>query len=141
MTGMTMTEKILARHSSREVVRPGDIVVTGVDTVVVLDLNFYDSLWAEPTQVFDPERIVVIYDHVVPAPNRQVGEALERGRAFAAKMGITRFHDVGAQQGICHQLIADVPYAMPGDLLVCVDSHTCSAGGLNCAARGVGARS
>lgn len=139
MTAMTMTEKILARHSNKEFVRPGDIVVTGVDTVVPLDMNFYDSMWAEPTQVFDPDKIVVIFDHVVPAPSRQVGEALERGRAFVEKMGIKNFHDVGAQQGICHQLIADVPYALPGELLVCVDSHTCSGGALNCAARGIGA--
>lgn len=139
MTGMTMTEKILARHSDRDIVRPGDIVVTRVDTVVPLDMNFYDSMWAEPSEVFDPDRIVVIFDHVVPAPSRQVGEALERGRAFAEKMGISRVHDVGPDQGICHQLIADVPYAMPGELLVCVDSHTCSGGALNCAARGIGA--
>lgn len=134
-----MTEKILARHSGKEVVRPGDIVVTTVDTVVPLDMNFYDSMWAEPASVFDPDRIVIIFDHVVPAPSRQVGEALERGRAFAEKMGISRLHDVGARQGICHQVIADVPYAMPGELLVCVDSHTCSGGALNCAARGIGA--
>lgn len=114
-------------------------MVTSVDTVVPLDMNFYDSMWAEPTSVFDPDRIVVIFDHVVPAPSRQVGEALERGRAFAAKHGITRLHDVGPGQGICHQLIADVPYAMPGELLVCVDSHTCSGGALNCAAQGIGA--
>ncbi|MDN5914478.1 MAG: 3-isopropylmalate dehydratase large subunit [Pseudonocardia sp.] len=134
-----MTEKILARHAGQATVRPGDIAVTSVDTVVPLDMNFYDSMWAEPTTVFDPDRIVVIFDHVVPAPNRQVGEALERGRAFASKHGITRVHDVGPSQGICHQLIADVPYAMPGELLVCVDSHTCSGGALNCAARGIGA--
>ncbi|WP_020495745.1 3-isopropylmalate dehydratase large subunit [Sciscionella marina] len=139
MADMTMTEKILAGHSDREAIRPGDIVVTKVDTVVPLDMNFYDSMWAEPSKVFDPDRIVVIFDHVVPAPNRGVGEALERGRAFAKKMGISRLHDVGPDQGICHQLIADVPYAMPGEMLVCVDSHTCSGGALNCAARGIGA--
>lgn len=134
-----MTEKILAAHAGRDAVRPGEIVVTSVDTVVPLDMNFYDSMWAEPTTVFDPDRVVIIFDHVVPAPSRQVGEALERGRAFAAKQGIARLHDVGPTQGICHQLIADVPYAKPGELLVCVDSHTCSGGALNCAARGIGA--
>jgi 3-isopropylmalate/(R)-2-methylmalate dehydratase large subunit len=139
MAAMTMTEKILARHAARDVVAPGDIAVVSVDTAVVLDLNFYDGQWAEPKAVFDPERIVIVFDHVVPAPDRRTAAYLQRGRDFAGRVGISRLHDVGSEQGICHQLIADVPYALPGELLVCVDSHTCSAGALNCAARGIGA--
>jgi 3-isopropylmalate/(R)-2-methylmalate dehydratase large subunit len=135
---MTMVEKILAAHAGRDGVRPGDLVVVKVDTAVVLDLNFYDGQWAEPVDVFDPDRVVIILDHIVPAPNKQAAEFLQRARRFAERVGITRFHDVGARQGICHQLIADVPYAAPGELLLCVDSHTCSAGALNCAARGIG---
>jgi 3-isopropylmalate/(R)-2-methylmalate dehydratase large subunit len=138
VSGQTITEKILAAHAGSETVRPGDIVVVAVDTAVVLDLNFYDGQWAEPAEVFDPDRVVIILDHIVPAPNKQAAEYLERARRFARRVGITRFHDVGARQGICHQLIADVPYAAPGELLLCVDSHTCSAGALNCAARGIG---
>lgn len=133
-----MTEKILAAKAGLDSVRPGDIAVVAVDTAVALDLNFYDGMWAEPTKVFDPERVVVIYDHVVPAPSRQAAEYLARGRAFAERVGLTKFHDVGPTQGICHQIIADVPYARPGEVLVCTDSHTCSGGALNCAARGIG---
>lgn len=133
-----MVEKILASRAGRDRVSPGDIVVVKVDTAVALDLNFYNGMWAEPEQVFDPERIVVIYDHIVPAPSRQAAEYLARGRAFAERVGIRKFHDVGGSQGICHQIIADKPYAMPGEVLVCTDSHTCSAGALNCAGRGIG---
>ncbi|WP_454787820.1 3-isopropylmalate dehydratase large subunit [Mycolicibacterium lutetiense] len=133
-----MTEKILAAKAGLDRVRPGDIAVVAVDTAVALDLNFYDGMWAEPAKVFDPERVVVIYDHVVPAPSRQAAEYLARGRAFAERVGVTKFHDVGPTQGICHQIIADVPYATPGEVLVCTDSHTCSGGALNCAARGIG---
>ncbi len=136
--GMTMTEKILAAHADAASVGPGDLVVVRVDTAVPVDLNFYRDAWSEPVKVFDPDRIVIIYDHIVPAPNVRIAEALERGRAFARRVGITRFHDVGADQGICHQVIADVPYARPGEVLVCCDSHTCSGGALNCAARGIG---
>jgi 3-isopropylmalate/(R)-2-methylmalate dehydratase large subunit len=138
MSGATMTEKILASRAGIERVRPGDTIVVNVDTAVALDLNFYNGMWAEPTEVFDPDRIAIIYDHVVPAPSRQAAEYLARGREFAAKQGIRRVHDVGAQQGICHQIIADVPYARPGEVLVCTDSHTCSSGAFNCAARGIG---
>jgi 3-isopropylmalate/(R)-2-methylmalate dehydratase large subunit len=54
------------------------------------------------------------------------------------KFGIKRFHDVGYDQGISHQLVADHGYALPGTVLVCSDSHTCSGGVFNCLARGVG---
>lgn len=138
MTGSTMVEKILASRAGVSAVRPGDIAVVRVDTTVALDLNFYDGMWAEPREVYDPDRVVVIFDHVVPAPSRQAAGFLSRGREFARRTGVTRLHDVGAQQGICHQVIADVPYARPGEVLVCTDSHTCSGGALNCAARGIG---
>jgi 3-isopropylmalate/(R)-2-methylmalate dehydratase large subunit len=61
-----------------------------------------------------------------------------RGREFVKKFGIKRFHDVGPTQGIGHQLISDYGYALPGTVLLCSDSHTCSAGVFNCIARGVG---
>jgi len=138
MAGSAMIEKILASHAGVDRVVPGDIVTVGVDMAVILDLNFYNGMWAEPDTVFDPDRIAVIYDHIVPAPNPAAAKYLARGRAFAERVGITRFHDVGGSQGICHQIIADEPYALPGQLLVCTDSHTCSGGALNCAARGIG---
>lgn len=136
--GMTMFEKIAAGHSDRDVVRPGDIVVVNVDKAVPLDMNFYDGLWHEPESVFDPDSVAIIFDHIVPPPNDQAVEALERGRTWARRVGVETIHDVGPEQGICHELIADVPYARPGQILVCTDSHTCSGGALNCAARGIG---
>lgn len=138
MSGQTMVEKILASRATVDRVEPGQIVVVHVDTTVALDLNFYDGMWAEPRQVYDPDKVVVIYDHVVPAPTKQAATFLARGREFVNRNKISRFHDVGAAQGICHQIIADVPYARPGEVLVCTDSHTCSGGALNCAARGIG---
>ena len=137
--GLTMTEKILGRHAGCDDVRPGDIVVVGVDMAVPMDLNFYDGLWSEPASVWDPDRVAIVFDHVVPPTSKQAADALARGRRFAERVGISRVHDVGPAMGICHQIIADVPYARPGEILVCSDSHTCSGGVLNCAARGIGA--
>ncbi len=136
--GMNIVEKIFSTHSRGEVVRPGDIVVVQVDKAIPLDLNFYEGTWHEPEAVFDPDSVAIVFDHIVPPPDDQAVEALARGRAWAERVGVTRIHDVGPEQGICHELIADVPYALPGEILVCVDSHTCSGGALNCAARGVG---
>lgn len=137
--GMTMLEKILAQHSRKDQLSPGEIVVVDVDRVVLIDLNFYDGIWYEPQRVFDPNKVAIVFDHVVPAPNKSAAEYLERGRRFARRLGIEDLHDVGPDQGISHALVAEVPYALPGQILACVDSHTCSAGALNCAARGLGA--
>lgn len=136
--GMTMIEKILARASGRDRVAPGDLVTVPVDTAVVLDINFMPAFWRELRRVWDPEKIVVVFDHNVPAKDIQTADALQRGRGFVRRFGIRRHHDVGPEQGICHQLVADHAYALPGQVLVCSDSHTSSGGAFNCAARGIG---
>jgi 3-isopropylmalate/(R)-2-methylmalate dehydratase large subunit len=136
--GMTIAEKILAAKSGREAVRPGDIVTVEVDTVILFDNNFMPANWRDILKIRDPERIVVVLDHRVPAPNAMAAGAHVTARAFAKKFGIKRVHDVGYDQGISHQLVADLGYGIPGTVLVCSDSHTCSAGVFNCLARGVG---
>lgn len=136
--GMTIAEKILAKKSGRRTVAPGDLVTVEVDTVVLIDNSFTASRWREILKVRDPGRIVVVFDHRVPASTRDSAAAHGTGRAFVRKFGIRRFHDVGYDQGISHQLVADFGYALPGTVLVCSDSHTCSAGVFNCLARGVG---
>ena len=135
---LTIAEKILARKSRRDVVRPGDIVTVEVDTVILFDNNFMPANWRDILRVHDPERIVVVMDHRVPAPNQMAAAAHMTARAFARRFGVKRVHDVGYDQGISHQLVADLGYGIPGTVLVCSDSHTCSAGVFNCLARGVG---
>src|SRR5581483_5466665 len=85
-----------------------------------------------------PSKVVIVFDHLVPAPTDQAAKCMQTGRAFAKEFGIQRLHDVGADQGISHAVIADKAYALPGTVLVNADSHTCAAGAFNCAARGVG---
>jgi 3-isopropylmalate/(R)-2-methylmalate dehydratase large subunit len=114
------------------------MVVVTVDMLVLMDLNFYDGVWHEPKRVFDPDKVVIVFDHVVPAPDRTAAAYLDRARAFAKRVGITRLHDVGAEQGIAHVIVAEVPYALPGTILLGSDSHTCSSGALNCLSRGLG---
>jgi 3-isopropylmalate/(R)-2-methylmalate dehydratase large subunit len=137
--GMTMTEKILARASGEANVKPGDLVVTDVDTAVFIDNAFLPAYWREMLKLADPEKIVVVFDHRAPASDRVSALSHVTGRAFVKRFGIKRFHDVGADVGIAHVVVSDKAYALPGTLLVCADSHTCSGGAFNCAARGVGA--
>jgi 3-isopropylmalate/(R)-2-methylmalate dehydratase large subunit len=136
--GMTITEKILARASGSPTVSPGDVAVVEVETACLIDLSFLPEGWRRVLKVADPSRVVIVFDHLVPAPTAQAAECMQTGRAFAKEFGIERLHDVGPDQGISHAVIADRAYALPGTVLVNADSHTCSAGAFNCAARGVG---
>lgn len=136
---MTIAEKILARAGGKAKVSPGDLVVVDVDCAVMLDSSFYSVQLGgrRVLKVPYPDRVVIVFDHEVPAPHIASAEAHVKGRAFAREFGIKRFHDVGANHGISHVVVADNAYALPGTVLVCSDSHTCSAGAFNCAARGI----
>lgn len=136
--GYPILNKILARASRRSHVAAGELVVVDVDTVVLYDSNFFPVYWRDPLKVADPDRITVIFDHRVPAPDRSCAQAQIAGREFAKRFGIKRLHDVGYDQGIAHTVVADKGYAVPGGVLVCSDSHTGGGGAFNCAARGVG---
>jgi 3-isopropylmalate/(R)-2-methylmalate dehydratase large subunit len=136
--GMTLTEKILARKTGQAKVSPGDLVTVEVDTVVFVDTMFVPTRWRKIRRLDHPERVVVVLDHRAPVPDRPGAATHQTARAFAAQFGIQRVHDIGYDQGISHQLVAEHGYALPGSLLVCSDSHTGSAGVFNCLARGVG---
>ena len=137
--GMTMTEKILARASGAKKVSPGDLVVTEVDTAVLIDNAFLPAYWREILKVPNPDKVIVVFDHRAPAVDIVSAGAHVTGRNFVKQFGIKRFHDVGADVGISHVVVAERGYALPGTVLVCADSHTCSGGAFNCAARGIGA--
>lgn len=134
--GMTMAEKILARHSGRSAVRPGEIVVCDVDKIIQIDLVF-SAAGEMPKRIADPDKIAIILDHAIPAPTVGDAEGQALARQFAARFGVTKFFDVG-RHGICHQVILENGLALPGQILTCTDSHTCASGAFNCVARGMG---
>jgi 3-isopropylmalate/(R)-2-methylmalate dehydratase large subunit len=134
---MTIVEKILARASGAASVAAGDFAIVNVDVAVLSDMTF-EMFTHEMLAVWDASRVVVVFDHYVPAASKRSAAAQQLGRAFVKRFGIERFHDVGSDQGIAHNIVAEHAYALPGTLLVGGDSHTCAGGALNCAARGVG---
>lgn len=136
--GSTISEKILASHAGVAEVRSGDIVEVEIDTVVLLDVNFLPGLWSDIRKVDAPEKIIVMFDHLAPAKDIRTANAHIVGRRFVEEFGIARFHDVGYRGGIVHQVVGEEGYARPGEILVCSDSHTCSGGAYNTAARGLG---
>ena len=118
MPAMTMIEKILARAAGKPVVRPGDIVVCKPDIVVGLDLPIStEGAWHRPKKIFDPEKVVLVFDHSIPAPTIQDASGMIEGRRFAKEFGLKHFFDVG-QHGICHVILAENGIARPGELLV-----------------------
>src|SRR4030065_2409751 len=97
--GMTIAERILARKSGKKKGGPGDLVAVEVDTVVMIDNSFIASRWRNIQKVRDPARIVVVFDHRVPASTEDAAAAHRTGRQFVAKVGIKRFRDVGSDTG------------------------------------------
>lgn len=137
--GMTIAEKILARASGRSKVEPGEYVIGKIDLAMVHDLtgpltlNVLKEVGYE--RPWDPEKIVIILDHQVPANSTATAALHQQLRKYAKKYG-TKFHDVG-RQGICHQILAE-SYVKPGMLIVGADSHTCTLGALGAFATGIG---
>ncbi len=146
--GMTVAEKILARAAGVAEVTPGMVVEPAVDVAMshensALIMNqfyeIFEGTGLEPT-VWDPAKIAIIFDHRVPAETAKTATNQKKIREFVAEQGITKFHDVrGDQGGICHQIMAESGYVLPGTVVVGADSHTSSHGCMGAMAIGVGA--
>ena len=139
--GMTLAEKILARASGRETVRPDEIVVAAVDLAMShenADLVRKSFLEIGAPRVWDPERIVIILDHRVPAESERTAATHKAIREFVQAQGIRHFYDVG-RGGICHQVLAENGHVLPGMVVVGTDSHTTTHGALGAFATGIGA--
>src|SRR5690606_17486484 len=86
-------------------------------------------------RVFDPARVAMFVDHAPNAHTPAVARMHQQMREFARAQGITLYP---AGRGISHQVLPEEGHAAPGRIIVGSDSHTCTAGALNCLAPGVG---
>lgn len=119
--GMTVTEKIIAKHTGREVVRPGEIVEVKLDWCMVNDVTttitrdiFYNKF--QFTGVFDPARVIFIMDHRIPSDSIDTSEGHKIAKEFAKELGIKN-HE---RDGVCHQVMFE-NYIKPGDLVAEAD--------------------
>ena len=138
--GKTITEKILAKKAGRKDVQPGEIVTCRVDLAMShenarLVMRHFDKIGVD--RVWDPDRIVIIFDHRVPAESEITAIGQKEIREFVKSQGIKHFYDINV--GICHQVLAEKGFSRPGILLVGTDSHTTTAGAFGAFATGVGA--
>src|SRR3990170_1149766 len=89
-------------------------------------------------KVWDPSRIVVIFDHLVPPSTEQAAKVQNDVRKFVAEQSIPNFYEVG-RGGVCHQVMPEKGHVRPGELIVGTDSHTCTYGAFGVFATGIGA--
>ena len=134
----TVIEKIVEHNTGRSV-KPGDIVTVNVDRVMIHDIfiPFVAEKFKEMgfEKLWDPDKVVLIYDHLVPASQLDDTRHFHVGDAFAAKYGMTHVH---RSDGICHQLMTEAGYVKPGDVAFGTDSHTTTYGCVGAFSSGIG---
>ena len=138
---MTMAEKILARAAGRERVAPDEIVVARVDLAMShenADLVRKSFLEIGVDRVWDPSKIVIVFDHRVPAESEKTAATHKAVREFVAAQGIEHFYDVG-RGGICHQVLPEEGHVRPSMVIAGTDSHTTTHGAFGAFATGIGA--
>jgi len=137
---MTLVEKILAAHAGKGRVSPGEFLNVKVDVILANDITApiaireFKRLGLE--RVFDPQKIVMVPDHFVPAKDIASAEQVKVMRQFAQEQGVI-FFETG-QMGIEHVLLHEQGLVLPGDVIIGADSHTCTYGALGAFATGMG---
>ena len=139
--GMTMTQKILARHAGLATVEVGQLIEAKLDLVLGNDITTPVAISqfekAGLTQVFDKDKIAIVLDHYTPCKDIKAAQLCKTAREFAKKHEITHFFDVG-RVGVEHALIPEQGLALPGDVIIGADSHTCTYGALGAFSTGIG---
>jgi 3-isopropylmalate/(R)-2-methylmalate dehydratase large subunit len=137
---MTIAEKILAKASGKKEVEAGEIVMANIDVAMTHDLTGPLSVESFEKigvpKVWDPEKIVIIFDHQVPADSLDAAQNHSIMRKFVKEQKITNFYDV--REGVCHQVLPEKGHVVPGEVIVGTDSHTCTHGALGAFSTGIG---
>ncbi|MCD8382985.1 MAG: 3-isopropylmalate dehydratase large subunit [Clostridiales bacterium] len=137
--GATFIEKLIRRNTGLPEAKAGDIVTVNVDRVMIHDIfiPFVKDKFEEMgfTRLWDADKVVLIYDHLVPASQLDDPRHHRIGNAFAAQYGLTHVH---RSDGICHQLMTEAGYVKPGDVVFGTDSHTTTYGCVGAFSSGIG---
>jgi 3-isopropylmalate/(R)-2-methylmalate dehydratase large subunit len=134
----TIVEKIFSQKCQREV-EAGDVLMVPVDGAMIHDITGplaiqkFHEMGGE--LVFDPSRVIMMFDHQVPADSIGAAELQAGMRLFARMQGI---HNYDIREGVCHQVAVESGRIVPGDIVVGSDSHTCMYGALGSFATGIG---
>ena len=138
---MTITEKILCKHTDLEELHPGMLINAKVDIALGNDITapiaINEFRKAGGIRVFDQDKVVLIPDHFTPNKDIDSAQQCKVVREFAQEQGLTHYYEVG-EAGVEHALLPEQGIVLPGDLVIGADSHTCTYGALGAFATGVG---
>ena len=134
----TITEKIFSARCGKEVTA-GEVVMAPISGAMIHDITgplaiekFYEM---GGEKVFDPAKIIMLFDHQVPADSLNAAENQKNMRIFAKEQGI---YNYDIKEGVCHQVTLEKGRVSPGDIVIGSDSHTCMYGAVGAFATGVG---
>ena len=137
---MTLAEKLVARAAGRTGLQPGEVVTARVDLAMLHDSSgprrVAPMLERLRARVWDPDKVVLITDHYVPAVDAESAGILDLTRKWAKAANVTRFHDM---QGICHVVLPERGHLRPGMFVVGGDSHSPTGGAFGAYMFGIGA--
>ena len=136
--GKTLSEKILG-HKAGKAVSAGEVVTVAPDYCLSHDnsaaiIGEFKKLGL--ARVKAPQKLVIILDHIVPAADEKYAQNHKTIREFVAAQGLPNFFDI--QHGVCHQVLSEASFALPGKLIVGSDSHTTTYGAFGAFAAGIG---
>lgn len=138
---MTITEKILAAHTNKRQVSPGELLDVRIDLALANDITAPLAIQAfeeiGTKRVFHRDRLVLVPDHFTPAKDIPSAEQCKVLREFAKAHHITHFFEIG-EAGIEHALLPEKGLVLPGDVVIGADSHTCTYGAVAAFSTGVG---
>jgi 3-isopropylmalate/(R)-2-methylmalate dehydratase large subunit len=137
----TITQKILAAHTDKDYVAPGELILAKVDIALGNDITAPLAIQAfreaGARRVFDRERVVLVLDHFAPSKDIPSAIQCQVVRQFAREQGLVHFYE-GGEMGVEHALLPEKGIVTSGDLVIGADSHTCTYGALGAFATGVG---
>lgn len=136
--GRTFSEKVLGVKAGKEL-SAGEVVTVAPDFVLSHDnsaaiIKEFRKLGLD--RVVFPEKIIIVLDHIVPAAAEKYAQNHKDIREFVAEQGVSHFFDI--YNGVCHQVVVEKGFALPGTLILGADSHTTSYGALGAFSAGIG---
>lgn len=137
--GHTLIEKIVMKNTGLDNVEAGSIVIVKADKLMVHDIfaPFVAQKFEEMgfKKIYDPDKMVLVYDHLVPTANIEDVRHFKIAEEFCEKYGIKNIH---RSDGICHQLMVECGYVKPGNIVFGTDSHTTTYGAIGAFSTGIG---